>query len=270
MKHFSRISLILFFLLLSISSWADDEVNYFEVASNIAKPVTIKTNLGDYSFYNNFTLHGHISRIEAFDANGNRIVNTQPYKWEAGKGHWFKFDRIYTSPYSSESDSGIYSTRPNTRNSGSTAWNTFKGAMTLASYSDNSCNIQFRGGWSSYNAENISTKINLFGMYFTGVLGKDVFQKMEAQNLRWTLGTGMRVVYDEIDSDLCLGLKAGNRGNGIDGFIEAEWTSWLFESIFGFYVNVGVGTPYDKEFFFALNEFHFDVQIGILINLFSW
>ena len=91
---------------------ADDNwVNYFQVSSNIAQPVTIKTNLGTYSFSGSFTLRGHISRMEAFDHNGNRIVNTQPYEYERGTNvnkNWYRFSDIYESYSSSYDDDSNY------------------------------------------------------------------------------------------------------------------------------------------------------------------
>lgn len=94
----------LLFLLSSALSFADgDWINYFQVSSNIAQPVTIKTNLGTYSFRGSFVLNGHISRMEAFDYYGNRIINTQPNKYERGtkvNKNWYVFSAVY------ESDSG--------------------------------------------------------------------------------------------------------------------------------------------------------------------
>ena len=55
-------------------------INYFEVADNIAQPVRIHTNLGDYSFSRSFTLHGELTRVEAFDAHGNKINNVKPQR----------------------------------------------------------------------------------------------------------------------------------------------------------------------------------------------
>lgn len=75
-----RLVLLVILLLLPIASViaGDKTANHFKIASNIAKPVTINTNLGTYHLWGGETIYGHISRLEAFDANGNRIVNTEP------------------------------------------------------------------------------------------------------------------------------------------------------------------------------------------------
>lgn len=85
--------------------------NYFEVSSSIAQPVTIETNLGTYTFSNSFTLKGHISRLVAYDANGNKIVNTEPKKKSLHFGnnepdkYWYVFSSTYTSTSSSRPSS---------------------------------------------------------------------------------------------------------------------------------------------------------------------
>lgn len=259
--------IFLLVMFLPVCAWAAD-VSYFEVSPNIAQPVTIKTNLGTFSFSGSYTLNGHVSRLEAFDAHGNRIVNTQPYKSSIGTSgvvNWYRFSDIYGNSSPSSSSSSSYS-----RPSESASWQLFQGVMGLGSYSDDAYNLQVRGGWSRYHAENISLKGGLAGMYLMGTLGKDFINKNERKPLRWSAGAGMRLIFDDILSDFCFGIKLGNRGLGLDGFVDTEWTSWLFDSNFGIYANVGLATPFDKEYIFALESFYLDVQVGIAVKLFGW
>lgn len=97
-------------LVLSVavaSAQNSDHVNYFKVTSGIAQPVTIKTNLGTYTFSGSFVLHGHISSMEAFDYYGNRIVNTQPIKWSRNES-WYRFSDIYGPYGDDDSEPGPY------------------------------------------------------------------------------------------------------------------------------------------------------------------
>ena len=102
--------------LFTITAIAQEQtyINYFTVKDNIAQPVTIYTNLGTYKFSGSYTLYGHISRLSACDANGNKIVNTQPKKrsYSTNKNKpmefWYVFDMIYSSSGSSYS-TGYYS-----------------------------------------------------------------------------------------------------------------------------------------------------------------
>lgn len=92
--------------LLSFELASAADVNHFWVSSTIAQPVTIKTNLGTFTFSGSYTLNGHISRLEAYDYYGNKIVNTQPYKYERGTErniNWYRFTDIYENDSNSES-----------------------------------------------------------------------------------------------------------------------------------------------------------------------
>lgn len=118
MKRFF-ITLISFLLTISFAFGSD--VNHFEVSSTIAQPVTIKTDIGDFSFRDHYTLYGHFSRLEAFDYHGNKIVNTQPYKreWSTdGTISWYRFSDIYENESDSSQNNIITSNRSRSSGSG--------------------------------------------------------------------------------------------------------------------------------------------------------
>ena len=97
-----KIIIAIFFALgtlLAVAQKDANEYNYFEVASNIAKPVTIETNLRTYKIRGGEVIKGHITRCTPRDAKGNLIVNNQAYKTETGtnkptKKYW-RFDDTY-------------------------------------------------------------------------------------------------------------------------------------------------------------------------------
>lgn len=103
------LSFLFVFLVTFASAQEQTYINYFTVKDNIAQPVTINTNLGTYKFSGSYTLYGHISSLSAFDAYGNKIVNTEPKKWTYSTDkskpieHWYVFDMIYSSSGSSYS-----------------------------------------------------------------------------------------------------------------------------------------------------------------------
>lgn len=111
-----RLSVVIFlyFVCSSLYVFAQTrpEYHYFTVSDNIAKPVTVKTQSGSFKIYNSYTYRGHISRLEAFDAHGRRIVNTQPQKKSIPRStdyskpmeYWYVFDMIYED-YDTQSES---------------------------------------------------------------------------------------------------------------------------------------------------------------------
>lgn len=111
MKKLSTIVAIVAAMLICLSAGAQEKryINYFSVSSSIKQPVTMETNQGTYTFYNSYTVYGHISRVTARDADGNLIVNNQPKKSslhsDAGKPdeYWYVFSDIYPGTGNSSS-----------------------------------------------------------------------------------------------------------------------------------------------------------------------
>ena len=82
-----RVLLIATMSLLNVASlFAQTEtfVNYFTVPYNMAQPVTVKTNLGTFTFSETYTIYGRIETIEAYNINGQTIVVQRP-KIKEGK-----------------------------------------------------------------------------------------------------------------------------------------------------------------------------------------
>lgn len=245
-----------------------DDVNYFEVSSSIAQPVTIKTNLGTYKFSGKFTLYGHISSIEAFDAHGNKITNTQPYKYSSSGEHWYRFSSIYQS-YDWGSDNSYSSSSSTGQTLGNAMWNSM---TTFASFSDYSLNIQARAGWSKYIAENLSLRFCCGAAFMSASIGKDCFN--DDGITRWSIGIGSRLCLDQ--SDWSFAVKFMNKGKGKIGYhdgpacaLDVEWTFWPFEDLpwLGFFVNAGIGAPCDKTYTFDTDNAFLDFQTGVALTL---
>lgn len=83
-SHFIVFNLVILCLLIPIKVKAQTNRvrNIISATSDIAQPITLKTNLGDYTFIGSITVYGNLTSIEAYDINGNRIVDIAPHKEE--------------------------------------------------------------------------------------------------------------------------------------------------------------------------------------------
>ena len=64
---------ILFMSAISVLAQSDVYINYFTVASGMAQPITVVTNLGNFTFSGTYTIKGKIESIEAYTINGDKI-----------------------------------------------------------------------------------------------------------------------------------------------------------------------------------------------------
>lgn len=69
-----KIITILSALLVTFTAFAQKNITIFTAADDIARPITIKTNSGNYKLYNELQIDKHISWFEAYDGNGNKIM----------------------------------------------------------------------------------------------------------------------------------------------------------------------------------------------------
>lgn len=69
-----KIITILSALLVTFTAFAQKDVTIFTAADDIARPITIKTNSGNYKLYDELQIDKHISWFEAYDGNGNKIM----------------------------------------------------------------------------------------------------------------------------------------------------------------------------------------------------
>ncbi len=272
-----KIKLILPVVLLLVSTagygYSRPEILYFQVRNSVAQPVTVRTDQGDFTFRNSYTFYpaGHVSRLEAFDANGNRIVNTQPQRKSIHTGtgsepneYWYVFSSVYDSDsgYGYSGSSGGYSS-----DNGNQFLDNLRGLNTIAYYSDDATNFQIRAGWGRLMNDNVTLKYCFGAMFIEGGLGKNIFSN-DASSSRWTLGAGNRFVMDDF-GDLSLSLDAaGDNDKNWCIVINAGATWWINYSRFGLYANLGLGLPYEPTIIFDVEHPFLDFQAGITIKLF--
>lgn len=177
---------------LSVS--AQDIINYFEVASNIAKPVTMKTAQGTYTIRGGERIDGNLGWVEAYDANGNKIVNNTPYKTEIGSNQAtirrYRFQTLYKSTTESNYNNNQYRYKSNNSDFADKLGN--YAAMAAGIPQEGYPNLQIRVGASLFMAEYASLKAELGGIggfVICGGMGKSLFDEM-VEGKSWYAGLG--------------------------------------------------------------------------------
>lgn len=226
---------------------AQDIINYFEVASNIAKPVTMKTAKGTYKIYGGERIDGNLGWVEAYDANGNWIVNNTPYKTEIGSNkatiRHYRFQTLYNSS-SSSSKSNNRSTSSST---GSEIGRKLGNAVGIGMTMDleGFPNLQVRGGWALKYGEYVAFKAELggfAGLVLAGGYGPNWFKERDTHALFGDLG--MYFAGDEDGFDVYsfgFHYEQTNNSDAMFGFM-FEY-SHHFEDLprIGYYLNVCFG-----------------------------
>lgn len=182
---------------------SQDIINYFEVSKNIAKPVTIKTSKGTFKIYGGERIDGNLSWLEAYDANGNKIVNNTPYKTDIGTNkptiRYYRFSMLY------KPSSTTPSTPPSTTNNNNTgaeigerigqSLNDFAlkaSQVPMKGYP----NFQIRIGYSMDKYEFLGLHYEfgeMGGMYLSGAAGKTMTAIDVDEKLKWMAGMGWYV-----------------------------------------------------------------------------
>lgn len=111
--------LIVLFLLVSVGTlFAEDYYTIFKVGGNICTPVTLKTSRGTYTLYNVLKIKESFTWFEAFDCNGNKIMNpgsSHSYGTNEPTIRTYVFTTLY--PTAKQSDSQENDQTDNYRNS---------------------------------------------------------------------------------------------------------------------------------------------------------
>ena len=255
----------------------ENEYNYFEVASNIAKPVFIVTNLGTYEIWGGEVIKGHISRCTPRDANGNLIVNNQAYKteWSTDKNKptkkWWRFDMIYNTDSKSD-DKKSSSTNNSRSNSRSKDF-----ADAMSNYADRASkyecygypNFQIRTGWSSHFGWMLTSKAELDGKgcyVLEGGIGTNHILDNPQNAHSWYFGVGIYgasesgndIAFTMILGDLSLKSKTGLIGMGLEYshfFKRAPYIGFYLGGILAIWVD-------NKPYVFA------DIHAGLSLRVF--
>ena len=235
-----RLALLIVFSVSTVFALAqedENEYNYFEVASNIAKPVTIVTNLGTYEIWGGEVIKGHISRCTPREANGNLIVNNQAYKteWSTDKNKptkkYWRFDDTYKAH--SVLDDDVEKSSSTSSSSNNSRSKDFADAMSNYANraSQYKCygypNFQFRAGWSSYYGWMLTAKTEYSGRggyVLEGGIGSNHILDNPQNAHSWYFGVGIYggsesgndIAFTMIIGDLSVKSKTALIGMGIE------------------------------------------------------
>lgn len=263
--------LVILIAASSVISLAQEDINYFEVSSNIVTPVKVKTNLGTFYIYSGESkrVDGHISSIVAYDANGNQIVNNTPYKTETGTGKptvkYWRFTLIY------ENQSGTIgggSVPQGKSSGGAEVANKFdkKVRELIVVPMDGYPNLQVRAGASFSMAEYASLKAELGemgGYVLAGGIGKSLFDKDE-NGKSWYAAVGYYAGDEMFNITFNIALLSSHITNSLGLVGELEF-SYFFEEVsrLGLYADLQFGVSITSE------RFLFNAGVGVAWKLFS-
>ena len=256
---------LLFLVTFANNGFSQEIINYFEVASNIAKPVTMKTGKGTYTIWGGERIDGNLGWIEAYDANGNKIVNNTPYKTEIGTNkptiRRYRFQTLYKSTPSNTS---------NQSNSGS--WGKDVGRK-LSDVADQGFgipqegypNLQIRAGFSFLMAEYVSAKAELGGIsgyVLSGGYGKDLFDK-QVNGHSWYAGIGYYGGNEDFDFTFDIIFISSSIFQDMFLMGELEFSYFFGGSRFGLFADLQFGGAIGQE------KFAFNAGVGIAWKIFS-
>lgn len=106
-----RTIILLFAAIISTVMMAEKHEIVFEVASNIAQPITVITGSGHFTVYNYLKIDRWTRVDQAFDANGNQVVVPLSHSTTKGSGNnrvkttTYRFKTLYNTSSSSSSTS---------------------------------------------------------------------------------------------------------------------------------------------------------------------
>lgn len=253
---------------------AQEIINYFEVADNIAKPVIIMTNLGTFKIYGGERIDGNLYRLSAYDANGNQIVNTTPYSVDIGTNkptiRRYKFKDLYkkssSSAVQSSSSSGEW---------GSELGAKFGNAVARATAvpMDGFPNLQVRAGASLVMGEYLSVKTELGsmgGLSLSAGIGKNIFSQRATDN-NWFVSIGAYIGVEGFSFSYDMGIMQRHYYDdywnaGYSDLVivcgSLEFSYFFNEGRFGAYANLQAGIG-------GGDSFVFNASIGLSWKLLS-
>lgn len=254
---------LLFIFLAPICLSQNREIiNHFIVTGNVPQPVLIVTNLGAYSFSYDYVLIGNITMLEAYDINGNRIINIQKRSSSITNDVWYMLSTIAkgTSPYIYEGiDSGVehYSTYAVSQENRRLSYGGFP-------------NLQLRIG-TGFLGESATLKTvlgsNSIGFGLFGGAQKDMlFFKNNNSGFidGWNVGLGL--CGGGLHNELSLDLIVGNHYRIPKYFLFSfQWSHFFGSGRIGFFLEGGIGAYSHSEF---LGNFLPYAQGGIACRLF--
>lgn len=270
---------------------AQEVVNIFQVGSDICEPVTLKTSKGDYTFRSSITIYGNISWFEAYDCQGNQIVNPSGSTSTASGQATVRTYVLKTLYESSSSSSSSYSSNTqessqrvieNTITHVGSSMGRFASSMAYwpaAGYPNLTLNL----GASHLFGEFARLKACLGGaggFILYGGVGKDwIFKGENHEKLSWHCGLGYYGSwgYDsEHEFDMGITFSETPVCPGYALSLDLSYSYFFGDTTrFGLIGGAGIGVGRIKDIFemqtqdrFA-GKFVWDVTLGIAVKLFA-
>lgn len=214
-------------IMIGNTLFAQDIINIFYLGEKICGPVLIKTGIGDFYVENGTQINGNLTHLEAWDCNGNKIIDTTPDKREIRTNgpttriYWFEY--LYPSSNNSqentysENNYNEYQPEPSVQQKAvettlGVAQHFGNSAIGLSGISaDGYPNFQVAAGLSRTYGEFARLKVHIGGaggFVLYGGVGKDwIFNGENKDKLSWhaAIGYFMALGYDT-NQDLTLGI----------------------------------------------------------------
>lgn len=275
---------------------AQDVICIFKVGGNICEPVTLKTSNGNYSVIGSITIKRNLSWFEAFDCNGNKIVNPFPavstgtnkptvrtYKLETVyKSSKSSYDEAYNQKEQPEYDIDRQE-RSSIENTMSNIGNTMNAAAVrgMSMHAAGYPNLTLALGISRMYGEFARLKACLGGgggFILYGGVGKDwIFNGSNKDKLSWHTGLGYYGSWgmdDEQEFDLGITVSETSACPGYALSLDLAYSYYFGSSTrFGAFGGLGIGVGnlknvYKSEKKFG-GEFVWDITFGLAVKLFA-
>lgn len=251
-----------FLSYVCLSAQNREMINHFTVTSNVPQPVMIVTNLGAYCFSYDYVILGKITKLEAYDINGNHIVNIQTKKSNSSNEVWYLLSIVAkgSSPYIYEGgDASIehYSTYSVSQERRRLSYGGFP-------------NLQLRIG-TGVMGESVNLKTVLgsdsvgFGL-FGGVQKDLLFFKNSNSGYIDGWNAGLGLCGGGLHNELSFDLIVGNHYRIPKYFLFSfQWSHFFGSGRIGFFLEGGIGAYSQSKF---LGNFLPCVQGGVACRLF--
>ena len=189
-------------------------ITHISASSNIARPITVKTNLGTFTIYGeSIEVKGHVSEIEGFDGNGDKIMYPD-HSYKGGKANdyddpdqsYYHFTTLYPKSNSASSNRSSDYTRKNSKLSAAEraeareARREKQRERTLSHivYDENAYipfYIQAGLQYSTFFGESLTARVGGLdiwndSVFFFAGLGKDYIKAGTNQPFGWFVGVG--------------------------------------------------------------------------------
>lgn len=279
-----KIFIIIFFTLTSNLIFSQDIINVFYLGEDVCGPVLLTCSQGEYSVDNGTQISGNLYNLEAWDCNGNKILDTSPDETyidsENSTVRKYVFEYLYSSSVNNDNDDYYAYDDNATQNLMEQGINGF------VNITDEFRGVDAEGypylgvemGISRFFGEFARINIaagRMSGTHLFGGIGKDIiFKYVNSERLAWHVGIGTYISWgsyycSENNQAIKLDIAIGETPIVIN---KALWGGLSYEYYFGktkrFGVFGGLGLTWGN-----LKStdpvYDWDFQVGLGVKLWS-